>query len=428
MAAKKNTAVSNKEISALQQQLKKLERENMELKNELSKDSGVKKTHSGFLRKSGVVFFVTLSIVTFMLFNVSSWIKNTVLDTDTFVTTMQPLIAEPAVQKTIQDEVTKNLFESVDVEQALQNALPEDIAFLSAPLSSQVEAYTASKVGQVLASQEVYDLWGRTLEVVHGKVVGYIENENADGVISVNDVYASVSEKVSDDRKISFLFNRQLPDKVGTITLAEVSWLPEARSYAQVMNVTPIVFLLTSTVSFLIAIGLSLKKRRTTIVTLVLVIIMMLSTLGALSLGNWQLGNSVQAKYVDTAQAVFTTITTPLENRTLGYAALFGAILLVMVLTSGAGFIKKSRQYVDAKLKDIASSILPAVSVPTWLQTFSNYISVIAWTVFIVLFIVIGVRIPPEYNEVKAALLWSSLAVLVLYLAHVCIRALNRKK
>lgn len=426
MAAKKGT-VTSKEIAELKLQLDELQKENTQLKQALQRAPAKKQRKPyEWLRKSAVVFFITLSVVSFMLFNVSSWVKNTILDTDTFVTTMQPLIAEPAVQQSMQNEITTRLFESVNIESELQKALPENLTFLSGPLASQIESFTAAKVGQVIASPQVYALWGESLGIVQSKVVGYIQNPNADGVISVNDVYTTISDRVSEDSKVSFLFNKQLPAKVGTITLAEVKWLPEARRYVDMITVAPIVFLLTSIISLALSIVLSVRKRRTTLVFLMLSIVMLFATLAALAIGNWQIADVAKPENKALAQAVFATITNPLENRTLGYVSLFGVLALVIMLTSNIGWIRRSRIYVDGKLLLLVNTILPSVVVPAWLQSFSRYIVAITWTVFIVLFIGIGVRIPPEYSEVKAGLLWASLAVAVLYIVHTVIRSLNR--
>lgn len=427
MATKKTTVTSKKNgTEMLEQKIAKLEAENKQLKATV-KSKDTKKSY-GWLRALGVSFFVTLSIVAFMLFNLSSWVKNTVLDTDTFVATMQPVIAESAVQKVIQDDITEQLFEQVDIEAKLQEALPEQIAFLSGPLANQVESFTYSKVGSVLASQQVYDLWGTSLETVHSKLLDYINNPDADGVITVNDVYAAISSKVSDDRKISFLFNKTLPDKVGTIELREVKWLPEARSYVHAITIAPPIFLLTSIVAGIIAVLLSLRRRLVVGTIIALTIVMMGATLAALQVGNWEIGQVAQQKNVAAAQAIYSTITSPLEARTIGYTALLSVLFVVLLLTSNISWIRKSKQYLHSHIQKISDALFKPVSVPNWLNQINDKAAIIGWTASSVLFVVVGVRIPPVADQVLNGVIVSLSLALVIYIAHVVVNSLDRRK
>jgi hypothetical protein len=341
---------------------------------------------------------------------------------------MQPVIAEPAVQKVIQDDVTARLFDKVDIEAKLQEALPEQVVFLSGPLANQVESFTYSKVGSVLASQQVYELWGTSLETVHAKLIDYINNPTADGVITVNDVYAAISSRVSDDRKISFLFNKSLPDKVGTIQLREVKWLPEVRSYVNALTVAPPIFLLTSVIAAIIAVLLSYRKRLVGGVIIALTIVMMGATLAALQVGNWEIGQVAQQKNVAAAQAIYSTVTAPLEARTIGYTALLSVLFVVLLLTSKISWIQKSKQYLHAHVQNSSDSLFTPVSVPNWLHQINEKASIIGWTASSVLFIVVGVRIPPVADQVVTGVIVALSFATVIYIAHVIITSLDRKK
>lgn len=417
----------SQEIASLRSESKRLQQENDALKEQLVAITSKKPKKSRKWYKNALtVLLLTVSVVSFMLFNVSSWVKNTILDTDTFVATMQPLISQPAVQENITQEISTRLFENVNVEEQLENVLPDQVAFLSGPLANQVVSVTEGRIQKVISSPQVYTLWGEALGKAQTAVVGYIQNDNNDGVVDVNDVYTKISANVSSDDKLSFLFNRQLPPKVGTITLAEIQWLPQARSYINMLSVAPPVFLATSLVTLLGAVLLSVKKRRLVIVFLVLSLVMMFATIAALSLGNWQLGNSVNPENKGLAQAVYTTITEPLKNRTISYGTLLFAITIVAIVSAPIAWIKRVRQYVDTTIVHLATKLLPTVSLPRWLIDFSAYISVISWTLFIALFVIVGVRIPPDYNQVITGFAWATFASIVLYIVHVCVRVMNR--
>ena len=429
MPSTKKMHASKVSAEELQLRIEKLEAENSKLKSEilLSAQTQDKRPYK-FLRNSGTIFFITLSIVSFMLFNVSSWVKNTILDTDTFVATTQPLISQPEVQQALQRDITNALFEKVNVEQELQNALPENIAFLSGPLAGQIESFTSNKVGEVLASPQLYSIWGKTLESVHSKVIEYIQNDSADGVISVNDLYTAVSNRIAEDGKLGFLTNKQLPPKLGTITVKEITWLPEVRQYVDALTVTPLIFLGISIASFLLAVALAFRRKTVALTGVILLAVMMLSTYVALLVGGGQVANLAQQQNQSFVQAVYSTITAPLENRTLGYASLFSAIALVGILTAKIDWLVRLRTNIDKRLVQWANVVLPKMDAPSWLVSFSSHIGVICWTVFLLLFIVIGVRIPPEYTEIKNAVFWATIAVSIAYLVHVVSRALRHTK
>lgn len=428
MATKKQPKKANQSQSSLESRLKKLEIENSKLKHKLEQSQQVSKPRSYHkLRVTGTIFFVTLALLSFVLFNVSSWVKQTVLDTETFVKTMQPLISQPAIQKTMQVQITDALFEKVNVEQELQNALPANIAFLSGPLASQIESFTSSKVAEVIASPQVYAIWGTALRTIHGQALAYVENENNDGIISVNDVYAAVSGEISQDSRLAFLTNKQLPSKIGSITLAQVTWLPQVRQYIAMLNITPIIFLIISLVSSGVAVALALHKRRVAVTIAVLISLFMLVTVASISVAIWRAGQLAQPEYKDAIQAVMTTLTTPLENRTYGYAALFGTIAVIGVVTSKLSGLVRLRKNIDDKLVDWAKLVLPKhVKNPVWLTSFSDHVGVISWTTFSILFLLVGVRIPPEYSQVKNGLILALLVVSILYVAHIVSRAFQK--
>lgn len=430
MATKKQLKKVKQPEQDLESRLKKLELENSKLKQELEQVQPNKPTRSYHRsRIFGTFFFVILAVVSFGLFNISSWVKQTVINNDIFVDTMQPLISQSAIQKTMQTQITDALFEKVNVEQELQNALPENISFLSGPLASQIESFTSNKVGEIIASQQVYAIWGTVLGGIHEQVLGYVQNENNDGIISVNDVYSKVAESISQDSRLAFLTNKQLPPKIGTITLGEVTWLPQVRQYIEILNVTPIIFLLISIVSSGFAIILAIHKRRVAVTIAVLIAAFMFAIIAGLSVAIWKVGDVASPEYKDAIQAIVQTITAPLENRTYGYAALFVVFAVIGILTSRLSGLMRARNSIDNRLVSWVKIILPKnITTPPWLVGFSDHVGVISWTAFSILFLLIGVRIPPEYDQIKNGLFWALVVTLLIYVLHVVSRALQKSK
>jgi hypothetical protein len=426
--AKKEPKTSSKKANAsvdvLNQRLKELEAENAKLKEVNASKSKIKNRH--FWRTFGVTFFVTLSIVAFMLFNIASWAKNTILNTESFVATMQPVLAEPAVQEVITNELSTQIFSNIDIQSELEKALPEDIQFIAGPLAGGVESFVNDQIANLLASPKVYEVWGQVLTTVHGTLVAYIQDPTKDGVISINDLYVFIGEQVSSDNQLSFLFNKQLPANIGSITLAEIEWLPQARTYVDTLSALPYILIGTSIVSFIIALALAKRKRATVLTAAILSFILMICTIVALEVGQMAISNQVQPQYADASEAVYSTITQPLADRTMGYATLFGFVVLLFIITAPLTNLIKVRQFTDGHISSLANRYIPKKELPDWLYWLPENRSAVLWTTFAILFIGIGVRIPPLSEQIINGFIWATIIVFVLYIVSSCISATRK--
>lgn len=415
---KVSTETNAKEIKALKEHISQLEHSNKDLKEKVNMQHSNKKPKSflGFLRNAGVIFFVTLSIVTFMLFNITSWVKATLLDTDTFVETTRPLIEQPAVQKTLQEEITSAIFENINVEEELSNALPENVAFLAGPLAGQVESFTYDKVGEVLESEQLEGLWVTTLETVQKTLLEYITNDQSDGVININDLYGYASDQLQ-DTQIAFLLNKQLPDSVGQITLIELPYFDEVKSTVNFVDKLPIVLLITSALSFIMALLLAINMRKVITVTVILSFIMTAATLLAIYIMGIITANQANPEYADAVKEIYVVITDPLIIRTQGYLALLGVVLAIMLITSKVGFVTKSATYLNKLSINTMKKYVPKFDVPSWLEWTITSNKVLCWTIFYTLLVVIGLRVPPNADQVITAFIIASVTSLIIYLA-----------
>jgi hypothetical protein len=153
----------------------------------------------------------------------------------------------------------------------------------------------------------------------------------------------------------------------------------------------------------------------------------MLSTLAALKIGLWEIEQVAKPANISVAQSIFTTISSPLEVRTAGYAALFTVIFIVLLAVSNVDWITKSRRYLDMKIMMLANKFIPKQTLPKWLTDTAQHITAIAWSVFILLFVLTGLRFPPEYSQIRDGFLSAIIAMIVLYAVNVYIRAAIRK-
>lgn len=114
---------------------------------------------------------VTLSVV-------GVWAGRTTLNTDRWVQTVAPLDESPAVRAAVSTYLTDQIFQSLNVDERVKEALPPRAAFLAAPLSGQVHGYVKSSVNAVLASEQFAQLWPEMNRIAHRQVMAILDNNS----------------------------------------------------------------------------------------------------------------------------------------------------------------------------------------------------------------------------------------------------------
>lgn len=412
--AKQTTKAST--TSTAQSDVALLKAENEKLKAQIAdltqkKDLKIKKR--SFWRSTFAGLSATIAIVAFMLFNIAFWAQRTVVDNDQFIATVSPIIKDEAVQKTLQAEISKQIFSRIDIESELTKVLPDNLDFIAAPFASQVESFTTDKIGDVLQTTQVAQVWTTVLSTTHEKLMAYIQNPDNNGVLTVDEVYKTVGDQLQNSQ-VGFLFGKNLPTSIGSITLREVTWLPKARQALNVLDQATKQLALVTVVFTSLAIGLSRKRFSMVASLLSFNLVFIAATLLALGIGSWQAGVHVASQYQDAAVAVYGIVTAPLVAQTQGFAALFIAILAVMLVGSNAAWVNWLRAKLRAGLDWVWGLFKLNITIPKWLEWFASNRVVIGWTLTAVMFIAFALRLPPTVSGVVAAVIVSTIAVFVL--------------
>lgn len=122
---------------------------------------------------------------------VGVWAGRTALDTDRWVSAVGPLPEQPEVRAAVAEQLSSQLFEVLDVETKVREALPPEAAFLSAPLTTQSRELIRSSVEDVMATPEFSRLWLEANRIAHERLVAIIEGRSevvtmADGTVTLN--------------------------------------------------------------------------------------------------------------------------------------------------------------------------------------------------------------------------------------------------
>src|SRR5205807_3601062 len=114
---------------------------------------------------------VTLFAVVLPVTTVSAWAHRTVLDTDTYISTIKPIAADPAVLAAASRDVTNEIFAALDVPAAITAALPANATVLAGPITTGARDYVQQAVNAVLASPKFQALWVEANRFAHKELV-----------------------------------------------------------------------------------------------------------------------------------------------------------------------------------------------------------------------------------------------------------------
>jgi hypothetical protein len=121
------------ELERVRAELDELRRSNQELTERLAVRARAGRARGSRWRSVVVVTLLVLGLLLAPLAVLTVWLRNTVLDTDHYVTTMAPLAASPAVQDAVTNAATSAIFAQVDVAQLAREGLPPRAQFLAEP-------------------------------------------------------------------------------------------------------------------------------------------------------------------------------------------------------------------------------------------------------------------------------------------------------
>lgn len=135
-----------------------------------------------------------LVVVTVLVFTITvpaAWGNRTILDTDRYVATVAPLAEDPAVQASIAEKVTDQVFSALDVQGKLSGVLPENLAILAAPMTNAVKGFVEEQVLKVVQSDAFAKFWVEANRFVHTQVLAILDGgtetvSTAEGKVILN--------------------------------------------------------------------------------------------------------------------------------------------------------------------------------------------------------------------------------------------------
>ncbi|MDO8335310.1 MAG: hypothetical protein Q7T74_00815 [Candidatus Saccharibacteria bacterium] len=311
--------------------------------NKLEKKQPTTKSTKITWRTVAVVLLAGTAGALLILANLLFWTGRTLVEADLYKDATRSIIQQPAVQKAVADRAGNAIFERVNVEDLLVEALPPKAQFAAPTIASQVETTTRGKIREIVASKKFEDIWVNVNTKSHDRFIKFIRNYEGDGTINISDVYAKLVQRLQ-GTNLAFLSQVSLPSSIGTIQLVDAQWLPTAHwvvKYLDTLRVVTIgLFILLSVLIVYIS-----RQRHSVAAKLgVFYAVLMLLTLVAVRLGREFAVSQVDSFWRDAATQAWQALLSPFVMQTTGLLVLSLVIALIAWATGSGKRAKRVQQ------------------------------------------------------------------------------------
>jgi hypothetical protein len=177
---------------------------------------------------------------------VSVWAHNQVSDTDRFVRTVSPLVADPDVQNALTNRLTVTVFQYVDVQsladqgiaalaqQGLSPPLVDRLNGLTPTLTSAVAGFVHGKIAELVASPEFASAWNASVRTAHKQMVSVLSGDRQSVVVRGDTVYLDLAPfiQLAKQRLSSsgLTVVNNVPDVHPTVALTQAETLVRAQT------------------------------------------------------------------------------------------------------------------------------------------------------------------------------------------------------
>lgn len=126
-------------------------------------------------------FFVWLLVVLGCLmtagFIITSWTERVLLSTDNWVRIVSPLPKDDQVASAVSNYTVTGIFNSLDVDVKIHDALPERAAFLAPTLTNALQTQSENITKKFIQSDQFQGLWESANRLAHARLIETARNE-----------------------------------------------------------------------------------------------------------------------------------------------------------------------------------------------------------------------------------------------------------
>lgn len=258
------------ELEAEKQRIAALEAENAALLAARGESGAGRVTPKRRSHHFWVALLLVIATVLTPLTILAIFVKQQINDTDRYVSTVDPLASNAAIQAYVAEDVSQQLFERVDIKKYVKDALPSRADVLAGPLTSALQGFVRQAVERILQTDQFEQLWEDANRVAHSQLVNVLTGSdsgtitaNANGAVTVD--LSSVTKLVQQQLEqtgVDLFSNIPIANVGGRITIFQSQDLYRARTALRMLNTVAFVLPFVIVACFAGAIFLSRSKRR----------------------------------------------------------------------------------------------------------------------------------------------------------------------
>jgi hypothetical protein len=223
---------------------------------------------NGRTRRNGARALVVLASLAAFLAIFALWLDRQLLDTDNWTESSSQMLAAPAVRDQTAAYLTDQLYEHVDVEGEIRDALPPQAQALAGPAAGFLRDRVERRAREALARDDVQRLWEDANRAAHQALLRLLDGggealSTEDGRV-VLDLQALLLE-VEERSGIGGRAAAALPEDAAELTILESDQLAAAQDGAKIIDGLPIVLVGLSLALFAGALLLAPGRRRETL-------------------------------------------------------------------------------------------------------------------------------------------------------------------
>src|SRR3954462_3060453 len=207
---------------------------------------------------------VIASLVAFLAL-AAIWVNRQALNTDNWTPTSRELLEQPGIRDRVAARLTDELYQSVDVQQALSDALPPRAQILAGPAANALRTQVEKTARKALARPDVQVLWANANRTAHEQLLAVlngggttVSTQNGDVVLNLQDLLGKLQQETG----VGGRLRKVLPASATQVTLFQSDQLSAAQTAVKVLRPLPMVLPLGSLALLGIAAAMAPGWRR----------------------------------------------------------------------------------------------------------------------------------------------------------------------
>ena len=279
----------------------------------------------------------------------ATWVNRQVLNTDNWTTTSTELLQNKLIRDQLTVFLVAKLYENVDVEAQVREALPPRVKPLAGPAANGLQDLAESTVRKLLARPQAQERWADANRAAHVALLRILEGggprvSTEGGVVTLD--LRLLLEQVAARVGVGDRLAQALPAGAAEVTILRSDQLGAAQTGLKVLRGLPIVLVALSLLLFGAALLLAPDWRRQALRAYGFGLLLAgLAVLVAQSIGGDQLVSALATTAaVRPAIAAAWTIATPLLSEAANAVIFYG-----LAMIAGAWFAGRTRPAVAAR-------------------------------------------------------------------------------